>query len=307
MDKQGLHVLLRGDGRWLPILAEELAEFGVLAEPLVGVRESLRRLDLGPLWRRGRADILHLVYVRSWPDSMQRWARRKGKKVVAHWIGSDVTELRRHVQAAGRAPEHLLRDVDVHLADSPQLGEELASMGIASTVVRLLPRRLEADVLPLPQMPAVLSYWQDFRPQFYNAPMVMELARRFVDMRFYIVGATGKGVSSPPPNVEFLGNVKDMEPVYARTTALIRILEHDSLSAMVLEAMARGRYVLYSEPFPHTFEARTLDEASACLERLRSQRQPNDPGARYVRENFSWRNELRRLMEIYETLLKGQT
>ena len=175
-------------------------------------------------------------------------------------------------------------------------------MGIESTVVRLLPRRLEAEILPLPQRPAVLSYWQDFRPQFYRADLVMELARRFADVPFYIVGAAGDGVSNPPPNVEFLGNVADMEPIYAKTTVLVRILEHDSLSAMVLEAIARGRYVMYSETFPHTFEVRTLEQASACLAQLRTQRQPNEAGARHVRENFSWRNELKRLTEIYQAL-----
>ncbi len=304
MAERPIRILLRGDARWVPILSEELAECGIIAAPVAGLLDSLRRLAVRPLVHRWRAQILHQLFVGSWTDGTYAWARRKGKKVIAHWIGTDVVELRRHIEQAKQLPEHVEKSVDLHLADSPQLQQELKSMGVESTVIRLLPRRLEANVLPLPPQMTVLSYWQDFRPQFYRADMIMELARRFADVKFRVVGATGKDVAAPPPNVEFLGNVSDMEAIYANATALIRILEHDSLSAMVLEAMARGRYVLYSEPFPHTLEARTLEQASACLERLRTQRQPNEAGARHVRENFNWRGEVQRLKDVYRSLLK---
>ncbi len=83
---------------------------------------------------------------------------------------------------------------------------------------------------------------------------------------------------------------------------LIRLPEHDSLSAMVLEALARGRYVIYSEEFPFTETAGNFDEARDALARLLANRQPNYSGAEYVRRNYSLDEQAERLREIHAHL-----
>lgn len=303
MPAPNIRVLLQGEPRWVPVLMDGLAEVGVWCAQYESVRTAVRRLDFKPALDQMRATVLHQVSV---PVASPRGFKPPlffGKRIVAHWIGSDVMNLRSHVTRHGAVPEFLSRRVDAHLADSPLLQEELKTLGIASTVIRLLPKRIEADVQPLPATPAALSYWADSRATFYGSDLFMSLAKAFPDMRFYVVGATGKNMNDVPENVRFLGNVVDMDSVYRKVTVLFRLVAHDSLSAMVLEALARGKYVLYSHTFPHTIQVKGPEDASAALAEIRTASSPNVQGAAYVRENFSWRQEIRRLKAVYLQLL----
>lgn len=298
-----IRVLLHGDPRWVPVLMDGLAEAGVWCARYESVRAAVRRLGFKPALDQMRATILHQVSV---PVASPRGFKPPlffGKRTVAHWIGSDVMNLRSHVTRQGALPPFLSRQVDAHLADSPALQEELAALGLCSTVIRLLPKLIEAEVQPLPATPAVLSYWGDSRAAFYGSDVFMSLAKAFPDMSFYVVGATGKNMDDVPENVRFLGNVADMDSVYRKATALFRFVEHDSLSAMVLEALARGRHVLYSHPFPHTARISGLQDAGRALEQIRQAPSPNVEGANYVRRNFSRREEMRKLKAYYDRLL----
>ena len=308
MSDRAIRVLLRSQTRWKDVLLEQLPAVGVRAADYVGPRTALRRLRLGALWRLWRSRIVHQIYISRQPSqhALFRSAHKSGTRVVAHWIGSDVVELREFVTANGQAPAELQTCVDVHLADSPEIRQELTEFGIDSQVIRLIPSSVEADVMPLPETPGVLSYWPDARAAFYRCDMFMDLARRFPDVAFYVAGATGESLTDVPANVTFLGNVRDMDGVYRKVTAFVRIVEHDSLSAMALEALARGRYVLYNHSFlPHTQIVSDLADASAALSEVLAAPSPNAAGAEHVRENFSWRNEVRKLKGIYEEALSG--
>ncbi len=96
-----------------------------------------------------------------------------------------------------------------------------------------------------------------------------------------------------------------MEAVYKKVSALFRFVQHDSVSAMVIEALARGKYVLYSHRFPHTVQVRGMDDACARLNDVCNASCPNADGAAYVREHFSWRREIEKLRDIYGELVAG--
>ncbi len=254
---------------------------------------------------RGRfrhAKAVHAVDGR-YPRNVLRAVRFRGKRVVLHWIGTDAMELSGKVAAGKPMPAYLKKEIDAHLADSPEIRAELAELGIEATVVRLLPPGVEADVMPLPEAPAALSYWRDSRWEFYGGGEVAELARRFPKTLFFIAGAEGQGFPDPPGNMVFLGEVDDMEGFYRQGTALVRFVEHDSLSAMVLEALARGRYVVYSRDFPCTHQANGAEEAAGYLEEVLRATEPNRAGAQYVREHYSRRHEAERLNGVYRELL----
>jgi glycosyltransferase involved in cell wall biosynthesis len=87
------------------------------------------------------------------------------------------------------------------------------------------------------------------RRGFYLAPEVMKLAAAFPEVLFVIMGDHGEGMEALA-NVKFLGRLDDMNQVYSWISVYLRLLRHDSLSAMVLETLARGRYVVYSKEFP---------------------------------------------------------
>jgi hypothetical protein len=206
-----------------------------------------------------------------------------------------------------RGPAHWLRQrvaeriVAVHLADSPDLADELRSVGLQATVCRLLPSSIEAEVIPLPGVFRVLSYWFDDRRSFYGGDTIIELARRMPDVEFLIAGAFGKGAVAPA-NVRFLGRVTDMDPIYAQTSVFLRLPKHDSLSVMVLEALARGRYVIYNKNFPHCLRADSLEQVQQALNDVRCRRSSNLEGADFVKQSFRLDEQAQVLARVYAGL-----
>ena len=193
------------------------------------------------------------------------------------------------------------RFVTCHLCDSPGLQSELRHLGLCASVVRLLPARIEAKVEPLPVLPAVLSYWHSLHRAFYNASMVFEIARRFSGVPFMIVGDNGDGIADVPENIRFLGPRTDMDNVYSQITVYLRFPEHDSLSAMVLEVLARGRYVIYNQDHQVSGVSLAHDVDSACrlLKDLLDKCEPNYTGAEFVRRNYSLAEQSRSLLDVY--------
>jgi glycosyltransferase involved in cell wall biosynthesis len=187
------------------------------------------------------------------------------------------------------------------MADSPALATELAQMDIHAPVVRLLPLAIEADVEPLPPAFTILSFWWDGRRDFYGGHIVLELAREMPDVQFLIAGATGAG-ESPSPNVQFLGFQDDLSQTYRRSSLLIRLPEHDSLSAMVLEMLARGRYVIYNRSVDGCHLAADIAQVRSAIQDIRTKPQPNEQGARAVREQFSLDREASCLGQAYDRI-----
>jgi len=303
MSKTDFGVIVGGQPRWVPILTGELLEMGIRAYEHPGLHNSLRNLNFTAPRKFFSAKILHWLYGTVKPVRLLTLAKKMKKKVVVHWIGTDVLELRDYITLNKCVPKFLLDVPDIHLADSPSLQDELAKLGISTKVIRLLPRIVDADVEPLPNKPAVLAYFSgESRQEFYGCNYTLSLARGLPDIPFYIVGS-GKGkLSDIPANVSFLGEVKNIESVYKQITAFVRFIEHDSLSAMVLESLARGKYVFYSRPFPHTTMLTSIQKGVTALKKALSANTPNWEGATYVRENFSWRQEIQKLKDIYTKL-----
>lgn len=295
------HIGVMGTWNWLEVAAELLRRAGMTCEtiPDPPSRRSFVEWVLRGHWRR--FDAIHHVRGTSW--SAGATFAVIDKPAIWHWIGTDALRYGRiHRRGGGwrgalsrRAVRHWSR---AHLADSPELAEELAGYGIRAEVVRLLPRAIETGVQPLPEAPCVLSYWAANTREFYHAHTVLKLAGAFPETPFLIVGDDGKGMEAPK-NVRFLGRLPNLADIYSQVSVYVRLVEHDSLSAMVLEALARGRYVVYSKEFPFAENVRGLVEAREALARLSLQRHPNRAGAEYVREHYSLRKEADKLGRLY--------
>lgn len=299
-------ILLRGSERWVRMLEDVLPEAGIRTGRAIKPMQQARFFRVKCLWRWWRADVLHQVMVdprSSLTADFFEQAHRRGTRVVAHWIGSDVLRLRDYINEHGTPPERMFGCIDLHLADSPALAEELRRLGVEADVSRLLPRSVNADISPLPDKPAALVYLPAGAEDFYRIDIVRTLAELHPSTPFYVVANDGHCAGDCPPNMRFLGEVSDMDGLYRKSTVLIRICEHDSLSAMVLEALARGRHVIYSETFPHTQHARNAGSANAHLTSILTQREPNREGARHVAEHFSWRKEVARLQAHYQRII----
>lgn len=295
-------VLLQGSQRWVRTLEDLLPDVGVAT--MLSTRDMMipHPFVLRARWRWRQSDILHQVMldVRSTnTGKVFRQARKRNIPVIVHWIGSDVIRLRDHIAEHGTPPAYQFDHITRHLADSPALAAELKELGVETDVVRLLPRSVNADAGPLPDAPAVLVYLPSGAEDFYRIDIIKSLAAAWPQVPFYIAANDGNDVGDCPANMQFLGEVKNMDALYRKVSVLIRICRHDSLSAMVLEALARGRYVIYSEPFRHTLQASDTETAMTQLAALLQQTKPNDAGAQMVATEFSWRREIERLCEIY--------
>ena len=297
-----------GSGYWPEVVGELLRRAGIRNE-VVDISKRRYRLYwvLSGAWRR--YDVIHMVGGFDW--RLGTVLEFCGAAVVVHWIGSDVLRLRspRKFEWDRRFRRRFAqRSPRAHLADSPLLVEELREIGIKASVVRLLPRWIEAAVEPLPSKPAVLSYWFDGRARyaikketrrdFYGGDIVLQLAREFPDIEFRILQATGKDERATR-NVTFLGHQNDPTPYYRDTSAVIRIPKHDSISAIVLEMLARGRYAIYNTPLEGCHFASNLDEARTALADILTKAEPNKVGAEMVKRDFSLQAEAQALKEFY--------
>ena len=79
--------------------------------------------------------------------------------------------------------------------------------------------------------------------------------------------------------------------VMSQTTLYVRPTSHDGLAYLVLEALAYGRYVLWTYPFPGAEAVDTVDVAEARLDELYRQHvegrlSPNHEGREAVLEMF---------------------
>jgi hypothetical protein len=215
-------------------------------------------------------------------------ALRLRKRVVQFWAGTDVFDAL--VAADAGLVYEPFRQRCVHLCESEWTREELAAAGVRARVVPLAP--LPTARLPtsaaLPRAFSVLAYAGQPREDFYRLPAILRLARAFPRVPFRICG-TGGGEPGreAPPNVEFLGWVDDLAPLYRDAVVFLRIPEHDGCSFSVREALAWGRHVIASYPYPHCLVGADDAELAGHLHRLEEEfragtLEPNRGGREFV-------------------------
>ena len=243
-------------------------------------------------------DILHVFF----PPMAWRGfiiAKFLGRRTVAHWIGSDVERLATRPRRSGW--KVAVRFVDLHLAVHRPLVDELAELGIAARHLPNLSEHLRVEELRWPAEPAVLCYTPSTGRELYGVSRLVKLARRLPEVKFYSCGAE-EPPADTPPNWEHLGLLTDMRPAYARSRVLVRPTRRDGLARMVLEALGYGRRVVWTQPFPHVYLARSDDELlTMTLKALEAGE--NRRGREMIRTHYDNRRIAYRLCDYYRLLL----
>jgi len=72
---------------------------------------------------------------------------------------------------------------------------------------------------------------------------------------------------------------------------------------MVAESLARGRYVLYSLPFPYCEKATELNECKEKLATLLRKKELNLAGAEFVRTRFDPEKNIMKLIKMYKEII----
>lgn len=203
--------------------------------------------------------------------------RRQRRAAVCHyWLGSDVlntmTDARRgRLRAAFIATLH-----DIHLVTAPWHVSDLRKLGLSPEFSPMPYSLPTAEPAPLPQAFSVLTYLPARRFAFYGGELIYEVARQLPDVQFRVLGATTTPPDTPA-NVEYPGWVSDTAPVYADSSVVARIPEHDGIGGTVLEGLAHARHVIYTYPLPYVQQISR--RADALLEAVQQLRRAHEQGS----------------------------
>ena len=221
---------------------------------------------------------------------------------INHWIGTEVLDL---LQGVGSPEEkQRIQGIDVHLACAPWIAEELKQLAIEARVVPIVSFDRKTTLDDPPPGHAVLTYLLQGRAQFYGVDAVSVAADTFPHIPFYIVGNDGRGETARD-NLVYLGWLSgdEMEELYRKCSILLRCPRHDGLSMMVVEALGKGKEVIYNHPYPHCRLARSTAEVICLLHKItESQPKANVEGHRFVNDNLSKRVVGAQMRTVLESL-----
>jgi hypothetical protein len=215
-----------------------------------------------------RTDLLYLISSRIDRRSPQALLARAWRKpIVIHWVGTDVLFALDEYRA-GTHSERLLRGA-THIADAPWLIGELAEMGVTADYLALPVPGLEQGLPPpLPPDFTVLLYLpvDPVDREVFELDAILALPRAFPAARFILLPSPARTLPGAlPPNLECRGWVEDMEALYREVTAFVRLTLHDGTSFMAIEALSRGRYVIWTMPFNGAIRADGFEQTAAAL------------------------------------------
>ncbi len=255
------------------------------------------------LWQyAGQVDLYYGISYGQWPRYL--FAHLRGKGTVCHWVGTDVLLVLRNPLHRWWFGAIINRCIDRHLVVSENLGAELATLGVKTQHIPLISDTTWGDVEHLPEQFTILAYLPAKRGRFYGAPIVYEIAKRNPQWKVYVVGRDPTPHGKALSNVYELGAWVDMSKVYPEVSVLVRPTVHDGLPRMILEALSRGRYVVFSRPFPHCSVGKTVEEVEQALRELAERNEPNLAGAAYVRKTYTKERTTRSLVEVFSDVLK---
>ena len=205
-----------------------------------------------------------------------------GLPVIRWWVGSDVITLLESARIAeGVSACSWL--FSRQIAVSPHLVKELRTVGVPATYLPSV-IELDKDVRVLNNVPrSVLVYLPQKKKEFYGVSLVREAVKQYRDIEFVIVADDEHSLASYS-NVRSVGWVSEMDDIWDSVGGLLRVTRHDGMPRMVLEALRRGKHVIYSWPFPGCVLANTKDDVFSALSDFRDINSTNMTGIAQVQE-----------------------
>ncbi|HTX04166.1 MAG TPA: hypothetical protein VMD07_10870 [Candidatus Acidoferrales bacterium] len=263
------------------------------------------------MWRyRGIASLPFVDAVLGYggpaPDALVvACARRLHKPIAVIWGGTDVVKVRNMHEAAARTRAQRLR----HVACSPETADELGELGISASVLRLAVATPPQTLAPLGAF-RVLAYLPGNNDAIYGTQTVLEAAARLPDVPFEVIGNRSIRETKTIGNITYRGWVDDATPLIDMSTVLLRPTQRDGGGPplMVLEALARGRYVIWSRPCHGTLIGKRLEEVMEHLRRLYEMQQAgrldlNVEGVEWIRRCFAPDTVTREIEEFLDELV----
>lgn len=195
---------------------------------------------------------------------IQALCTARNRPAIVIWAGSDVAAL----SASPQELELLRLERLTHWAAGTNLASEVRQLGIEARYVPVASAVVPAHAAPMPSAFTVLTYLPEPRRAFYGESAVWAAARALPRCRFIAVGR-GRPTRGAPPNVRYVGEVANMNAYIDAASVLFRLPEHDNdMCQGVIEALARGRHVVWTHGLPGVLNVASHTEGIKALVQL---------------------------------------
>ena len=249
------------------------------------------------------SDIVLGAYFQSaWPWFVKAKLRRK--KTICHWVGSDSVladqNWKRKLQT-----KIFSRFIDLHVAVSTRIRDELDEKGIKSTVL-FHGSDIEPEKIPLPKKMGVLVYFIEGREQLYGVERIIEISKKLPEIDFYFVGHFKPErfkENYPQTNLKFLGFV-NMDEIWKKISVIVRMTQHDGFPKVIVEAYSKGRYVIHNYPLPGVILCRSNEDVENKLDELSKTKKSETAGIDLFNEQFHYDKFLAKFEEICQKLFE---
>jgi hypothetical protein len=232
------------------------------------------------------------------PDSIYYLiARLLRKKIIVHWIGSEILDLKKShywpVHVGFSVTRKLLHELDLHSINSNYL-PLFFSIGSAK----------EYNKQVYPNSHGVLFYLVAGKEQFYGLEYLMLLADAFGETPFYVIGSSK--ISFQNDNIYSVGYLDEdsLNELFRKITIYVRITQHDGLSQLILKSLSLGRVVVSNTQYPFvTFYNPSEDSCSKLIESLMVflSKKPmiNNDSINYIDEHYGYSKQILRYKSAF--------
>jgi len=213
-----------------------------------------------------------------------------GCPIIRKWSGSDIYYTINDFDLC-KSVKQFNKIISLNLTSEHEgIIEELSSINIQGTltpqVINKIKIKNEIKVNSPALKKSVLAYLPDGRYEFYGFSYIESLIKSYPNINFIIV-ADKKHSLAKYKNVQSLGWIENMEPIWKDIGLLIRMTTHDGFPRSIVEALAYKKYVVHNREYKGCWFASSLEELEKCLDKFTALEIENTVGAHVVKNLIS--------------------
>lgn len=224
------------------------------------------------------------------------------KKVLINWIGWDVRKITNNWfwRIVTKLSQFMINS---NIATSENLVEDLQKIGICCKY-QPIPVYTLYPLKEFSKENRVAVYLPDHNPyewSFYQGEIIKKLVKVFPEVEFLITRNSGKNFDEK--NVKCFEWVEDMEDIYSKVKAVIRLPLHDGTSGTIIETFSMGRSMIASNTnVPFCKIVNNFEDAKKHLHDVLKEDFNKREASEYIHKNFNSPKLADELISIYNSL-----